>query len=267
VIRADKPFLISPSPLFFRTLRSLISLFMERFMRLDKYICECTDLSRSLATRALKNKHVQVNGQIVKSGSLHIEVGKDEVCLDEQPLILHTGFRYYMMHKPSGVVCANNDHDHPIVFDLLYNEPAMHKLHTVGRLDLDTTGLLLITDDGKWSHFITSPKHHLAKTYRVWLAEPLIAEAEQHFESGILLKNEKRPTLPATLERITDTEVLVTLEEGKYHQVKRMFAAIGNHVEGLHRERIGALQLDEDLGEGEYRELSEEEVFSLARTA
>lgn len=234
-------------------------------MRLDKYLCECTDLSRSLATRALKNKRVQVNDEIVKSGALQIEVGQDRVVLDDEPLILHTGFRYYMMHKPSGVVCANTDHDHPIVFDLLYNEPAMHKLHTVGRLDLDTTGLLLLTDDGKWSHFITSPKHHQPKTYRVWLAEPLSNDAEARFSSGILLKNEKRPTLPAALERISDTEVLITLEEGKYHQVKRMFAALGNHVDGLHREKIGTLQLDENLGEGEYRELTEEEILSLAK--
>lgn len=234
-------------------------------MRLDKYLCECTDLSRSLATRALKNKHVQVNGQIVKSGSVQIDVGKDQVCLDEQPLVLHQGFRYYMMHKPSGVVCANTDHDHPIIFDLLYDEPALNKLHTVGRLDLDTTGLLLITDDGKWSHFITSPKHHQSKTYRVWLAEPLDANADQQFETGILLKNEKQLTLPAKLERITDTEVLVTLEEGKYHQVKRMFAALGNHVEGLHREKIGDVQLDEDLSEGEYRVLTDAEINSLAK--
>jgi 16S rRNA pseudouridine516 synthase len=235
-------------------------------MRLDKYLCECTDLSRSLATRALKNKHVQVNGEIVKSGAMQIEVGKDRVLLDEQPLVLHTGFRYYMMNKPAGVVCANSDHDHPIVFDLLYNEPAAQKLHTVGRLDLDTTGLLLITDDGKWSHFITSPKHYQSKTYRAWLAEPLESDAEQKFARGILLKSEKQPTRPAILERITDTEVLVTLDEGKYHQVKRMFAALGNHVEGLHREKIGSLQLDEDLSEGEYRELTETEINSLART-
>src|SRR5690606_25692362 len=100
---------------------------------------------------------------------------------------------------------------------------------------------------------------------RVWLAEPLAADAELMFETGIILKNEKHPTLPAKLERISDTEVLVTLEEGKYHQVKRMFAALGNHVEGLHREKIGDVQLDDDLGEGEYRELTEAEINSLAK--
>ena len=234
-------------------------------MRLDKYICECTQLTRSLATQALRNKLVTVNDAIVKSGSTKVSVGKDRVSLEGQPLVLHEGFRYYMMHKPPGMVCANSDFDHPIVFDIMYDEPAINKLHTVGRLDLDTTGLLLITDDGKWSHFITSPKHHKPKTYRVWLAEDLIKGAELQFKEGILLRSEKTPTEPAILERITDTEVLVTLNEGKYHQVKRMFAALGNHVEGLHREKIGDLALNEDLGEGEYRELTQEEVNSLAK--
>ncbi len=234
-------------------------------MRLDKYICECTQLTRSLATQAIRGKRVTVNDVMVKTGSSKISVDSDIVTLDGQELTLHTGFRYYMMHKPPGMVCANTDHDHPIIFDLMYDEPAINKLHTVGRLDLDTTGLLLITDDGKWSHFITSPKHHQSKTYRVWLAEELIDGAEQQFEQGIILRGEKEATLPAVLERITNTEVLVTLEEGKYHQVKRMFAALGNHVEALHREKIGNVELDEDLGEGEYRELSQDEIHSLAK--
>lgn len=234
-------------------------------MRLDKYICECTQLTRSLATQALRNKLVSVNGVTVKSGSTKVAVGKDSITLEGQDLVLHTGYRYYMMHKPAGMVCANTDFDHPIIFDIMYDEPAINKLHTVGRLDLDTTGLLLITDDGKWSHFITSPKHHKPKTYRAWLAEPLIDTAENQFQEGILLRGEKDLTQPATLERISDTEVLVTLNEGKYHQVKRMFAALGNHVEGLHREKIGDVFLGDDLDEGEYRELSPEEVISLAK--
>jgi 16S rRNA pseudouridine516 synthase len=234
-------------------------------MRLDKYICECTQLTRSLATQALRNKSVSVNDAIVKSGSSKITVDKDIVTLNGQVLVLHEGFRYYMMHKPPGMVCANIDSDHPIIFDIMYDEPAINKLHTVGRLDLDTTGFLLITDDGKWSHFITSPKHHKPKTYRVWLAEDLVENAEKKFAEGILLRSEKDLTQPATIERISNTEVLVTLNEGKYHQVKRMFAALGNHVEGLHREKIGDVALDEDLGEGEYRELSPEEVSRLAK--
>lgn len=234
-------------------------------MRLDKYICECTQLTRSLATQAIRGKRVTVNDVIIKSGSTKISVNKDIVILDSQTLVLHEGFRYYMMHKPPGMVCANTDFDHPIIFDIMYDEPAINKLHTVGRLDLDTTGFLLITDDGKWSHFITSPKHHKPKTYRAWLAEPLIDTAEKQLEEGIMLRGETDLTQPATLERISNTEVLVTLNEGKYHQVKRMFAALGNHVEGLHREKIGDVSLDEDLGEGEYRELTPEEVSSLAK--
>ena len=191
-------------------------------MRLDKYICECTQLTRSLATQAIRNKRVTINDVIIKSASTKVSTDKDIVTLDSQPLVLHEGFRYYMMHKPPAMVCANTDFDHPIIFDIMYDEPAINKLHTVGRLDLDTTGLLLITD-------------------------------------------EKELTQSATLERISNTEVLVTLNEGKYHQVKRMFAALGNHVEGLHREKIGGVSLDEDLGEGEYRELSPEEINSLAR--
>ena len=234
-------------------------------MRLDKYICECTQLTRSLATQAIRGKRVTVNDVIIKSGSTKISVDTDIVMLDSQTLVFEEGFRYYMMHKPPGMVCANTDSDHPIIFDIMYDEPALNKLHTVGRLDLDTTGFLLITDDGKWSHFITSPKHHKPKTYRVWLAEDIINTAEKQFAEGIMLRSEKDLTQPATIERISNTEVLVTLNEGKYHQVKRMFAAVGNHVEGLHREKIGDVSLDEDLGEGEYRELSPEEVSSLAK--
>ncbi|MFT6030790.1 MAG: 16S rRNA pseudouridine516 synthase [Oleiphilaceae bacterium] len=234
-------------------------------MRLDKYICECTQLTRSLATQAIRGKRVTVNDVIIKSGSTKISVDTDIVMLDSQTLAFQEGFRYYMMHKPPGMVCANTDSDHPIIFDIMYDEPAINKLHTVGRLDLDTTGFLLITDDGKWSHFITSPKHHKPKTYRVWLAEDLMESAEKQFSEGILLRSEKDLTQPATIERISNTEVLVTLNEGKYHQVKRMFAAVGNHVEGLHREKIGDVSLDEDLGEGEYRELSPEEISSLAK--
>lgn len=235
-------------------------------MRLDKFISESTGLTRSQASQALRNKLVMVNNVITKSGATKIDLETDEIELDGEPIKLYSGFRYYMMNKPTGMVCANADHDHPIVFDIMQHEPALHKLHTVGRLDLDTTGLLLITDDGKWSHFITSPKHHQPKTYRVWLAEPLADEAENEFSKGILLRGEKTATQPASLERVSETEVLVTLNEGKYHQVKRMFAALGNHVEGLHREQIGTLRLDEDLSEGEYRELTQEEVNSLAKT-
>ncbi|MCC5853221.1 MAG: pseudouridine synthase, partial [Alkalimonas sp.] len=141
----------------------------------------------------------------------------------------------------------------------LLDEPALDKLNPVGRLDLDTTGLLLITDDGQWLHRITSPKHHVAKTYRVWLADPIPADAAAKFGEGVLLRGEKDPTLPAELEVVAEREALLTIHEGRYHQVKRMFAALGNKVVRLHREKIGDFQLPADLVEGEYRQLRDTE--------
>lgn len=235
-------------------------------MRLDKYICDNTSLTRSLATKAIKSGRIKVNHKKAKSGSDKIQPDTDTVFFDGQLIQSQPENRYYMMHKPEGVVCANSDGDHGLVFDLMSGEINLSKLHTVGRLDKDTTGLLLLTDDGQWSHQITSPKHHQEKVYRAFLAEPLIADAEQRVEQGILLKDEIKPTLPAKLERITDSEVLIRINEGRYHQVKRMFAAMGNRVVKLHRESIGDVILDPQLTPGEYRLLSHEEVQSLSKT-
>lgn len=236
-------------------------------MRLDKFLSDYTPLTRSLAAKAIKAGRVQVNGSKAKSGSHKIQPQQDQVCLNGEVVEATAGARYFMMHKPQGMVCANSDGEHPLVFDLMRNEINVDRLHTVGRLDKDTTGLLLITDDGQWSHQITSPKHHFEKTYRAWLAEPLIDEAESRCEQGIELKDELKPTLPAQLKRITDTEVLITIHEGRYHQVKRMFAALGNRVTALHRESIGGVQLDAELKPGDYRLLSQDEVAAFANKA
>lgn len=229
-------------------------------MRLDKYICDCTGLTRSQAGKVIRQKLVSINGEIVKQAARQVS-SDDKVVLDGQPLAI-IGMRYIMLHKPAGFLCANDDPDHPIVFSLL-DEPLVERLHTVGRLDLDTTGLLLLTDDGKWSHRISSPKHHIAKTYRVWTADPISPDAASQFAEGVMLRGEKDPTLPAELEIIGECEALLTIHEGRYHQVKRMFAAIGNKVEQLHREKIGGLQLPADLAEGEYRELTAAELELL----
>lgn len=233
-------------------------------MRLDKYICDNSTLTRSLATKAIKSGRIKVNGSKAKSGSQKIQLNVDQIFFDGQLVESQPLTRYFMMNKPKGVVCANIDGDHALVFDLMSAEINVTKLHTVGRLDKDTTGLLLITDDGQWSHQITSPKHHQAKTYRAWLAEDLIVGAEQQVEAGIILKDEIKPTLPAQLKRITDSEVLITISEGRYHQVKRMFAALGNRVVSLHRESIGQVTLDASLAPGEYRELSDKEMLELS---
>ncbi|MDP2716803.1 16S rRNA pseudouridine(516) synthase RsuA [Rheinheimera sp.] len=229
-------------------------------MRLDKFICDCTGLTRSQAGKVIRQKLVTMNGELVKQAALQVNSG-DVVCLDGEQLQL-IGLRYFMLHKPDGYICSTEDPEHPTVFTLM-DEPLIERLHTVGRLDLDTTGLVLITDDGQWSHRISSPKHHVAKTYRVWTADPIPAEAIAQFAEGVMLRNEKNATLPAELEIVSDTEALLTIHEGRYHQVKRMFAAIGNKVEKLHREKIGGLQLPDDLAEGEYRELSAEQLLLL----
>lgn len=229
-------------------------------MRLDKFICDCTGLTRSQAGKSIRQGLVSINGEPVKQAARQVSV-TDQVELDGELLQL-IGPRYIMLHKPAGYVCANDDPEHPIVFTLL-DEPLVERLHTVGRLDLDTTGLLLLTDDGQWSHRLSSPKHHVAKTYRVWTADPIPAEAIAQFAAGVMLRGEKEPTKPAQLELVATHEALLTIHEGRYHQVKRMFAAIGNKVERLHRERIGALQLPADLAEGEYRFLNEQEILEL----
>lgn len=170
--------------------------------------------------------------------------------------------RYIMLHKPLDTVCTSLDDDPRSVLALLdVDKP--EQLHIAGRLDVDTTGLVLITDDGNWSHRITSPKKTCGKRYRVKLAEPVDEGVINVFAQGVMLKDETRVTLPAQLEILTPQEVLLTLREGKYHQVKRMFAAMGNRVVGLHREQIGEIALDPSLEEGEWRPLTSQEVASV----
>jgi len=229
-------------------------------MRLDKFVCDCTGLTRSQAGKLIRQGEILLNGVLCKQPAQQIK-DSDVVLLDDEPLQL-TGPRYILLHKPTGYVCSTDDPDHNTVFVLL-EEPNVEKLHTVGRLDLDTTGLLLITDDGQWSHKISSPKHQCAKTYRAWLADPVEDSAIALFAEGVMLRGEKDLTKPAQLEIVSPTECLLTIHEGRYHQVKRMFAAIGNKVVRLHRERVGSLALDESLAEGEYRFLSADEVASF----
>jgi 16S rRNA pseudouridine516 synthase len=232
-------------------------------MRLDKFLCETQGVSRSIAGNMVKKGRVFINQKRAASPSLKIKPNEDNITLDSKDINAVTGFRYFMMYKPEGVVCANQDSEHSIVFDLMQTTINLQTLHTVGRLDIDTTGLLFITDDGQWSHALTSPKHQHDKTYRAWLAEPLIDVAEARCREGIMLNNENHSTKPAKLQRVTNTEVLLTISEGRYHQVKRMFAALGNRVIKLHRENISGVQLDENLKLGEYRELTTEEKILL----
>ncbi len=226
-------------------------------MRLDRFISETTGISRKEATKVLHRAEVSVDGVVHKKGAFKIPDGAEVIWNDKQLKL--TGATYLMMHKPLGCVCANDDGMHRTVFSYL-DEPNKDKLHTVGRLDLDTSGLLFITDDGKWSHRITSPKQQCPKIYHAWLAEPLTEADITAFAAGLQLTGEEALTAPAVLEIINEREALVHVYEGRYHQVRRMFAAVGNKVEKLHREQIGVLKLDTDLAPGETRVLTAKEV-------
>ncbi|MEN2916343.1 16S rRNA pseudouridine(516) synthase RsuA [Mannheimia haemolytica] len=230
-------------------------------MRLDKFIAENTGLTRLQAAKVLKSGVVTVNGNIEKSGAAKISQ-EDEIYYEDQKLEWVEEGQYFMLYKPQGYICSHDDGEYPTVFQF-FDYPLMTKLHTAGRLDVDTTGLVLLTDDGKWSHRITSPKHHCEKTYLVTLADPVEDFYAQRLAEGILLRGEKEPTLPAQLEILDDYNVNLTISEGRYHQVKRMFAALGNKVEALHRWRIGDVVLDERLEEGEFRSLTSEEIASF----
>lgn len=229
-------------------------------MRLDKYLAQTTGLSRKDVKKRLHAGLVSVNGQEERDSGRHVD-GNDLIVLDGD-LLSEPKARYLMLYKPAGFVCSNDDPTHVTALTLI-DIPAAERLIIAGRLDLDTTGLLLLTDDGQWSHRITSPRHKLSKRYRVYLDEPLCTKADAQLEQGVLLRSEAKRTKPAQLERITDTEVLLTLTEGRYHQVKRMFAALDNRVVALHREQIGDIELDPDLNPGEYRELTNDEITSV----
>jgi 16S rRNA pseudouridine516 synthase len=221
-------------------------------MRLDQFVSQSTGISRSDAQKYIRWARVRVNGKGIIKPATHIDPDA-EITLDDEKISL-PGAIYIMLHKPAGVVSATEDASHRTVLDLI-DHPHRHTLHVVGRLDKDTTGLLLITNDGDWSHRLMSPKHHVPKTYLATLAEPLTEEDAEQLRKGVLLHGEKRPTQPAEVEILPDLQARITIHEGMYHQVKRMFAAVGNRVEALHRESIAGLLLDMSLAPGEWREL------------
>ena len=230
-------------------------------MRLDKFLSQNSDSSRSLIQQAIKAGRVCVNHVIAKKGDQKL-LGDEIITLDGK-LVEAFKTRYLMLHKPLGYVCANSDSDYPVVVDLI-RMPRWQELQIVGRLDIDTTGLVLLTDDGQWNHRITSPRHECDKVYRVTTANPISAETAELFAAGVQLHGEKAPTRPAQLELISTHEARLKIHEGKYHQVKRMFAAAGNLVIALHRESIGSIQLDPTLAPGEYRALTADEIKSVS---
>lgn len=229
-------------------------------MRLDKFICECTELTRSEAKLVLKRGLVRIEGRIEKNAAYKVDLTSN-VELDGNK-VTPRGLRYIMLNKPVDYICSTVDDVHLSICHLVDVDKAFD-LHAAGRLDADTTGLVLLTDDGQWSHHITSPKKHCPKTYVVHLSEAItIAQIEQ-LQTGIMLRSEDKPTLPALVREISPMQIELTIVEGKYHQVKRMLAAVGNKVEQLHRLKVGNIVLDEQLAEGQWRYLSDVEVNSV----
>ncbi|MGX9462348.1 pseudouridine synthase [Shewanella sp. A14] len=227
-------------------------------MRLDRFICKSTELLKSDVIQLIRNGDVLVNGVAVRDEAVQVHEN-NEITLNGQKLVARP-FRYMLINKPANTLCSNVDGVYPSLFSLVDIERPS-ELHIAGRLDADTTGLVLITDDGRWTFAITSPSAKCSKVYRVTLAKPLAEDAADSFLQGIALQGELGLTLPATLHIITPQEVLLTLTEGKFHQVKRMFAAIGNKVVLLHRESIGAVRAD--VAEGEWRYLTADEIKSF----
>lgn len=225
-------------------------------MRLDKFICKSTELTRSEAKTLLKKGVVSVNGEVSKNAAMQVHED-NSITIEGQKLTARQS-RYIMLHKPQDFICSNVDETYPSLFHLIDVEKSFD-MHVAGRLDADTTGLVLVTDDGRWSHNIISPKKHCEKVYRVQLRNHVEQEYISQFLQGVQLQGEDSLTRPAILEVVNEKEVLLTITEGKYHQVKRMFAAVGNKVVGLHREKIGSVSLA-DLPLGEWRYLSSEEV-------
>jgi 16S rRNA pseudouridine516 synthase len=229
-------------------------------LRLDKYISNATDLSRTAVKKIIKAEQVTVDDQIAISGAQKVCPGQS-VAIEGSPIV-GPSKRYFMMNKPSGVVSANRDKSNPTALSLVY-EHRSDQLQIVGRLDIDTTGLLLITDDGSWNHRITSPQANCKKVYAVQLLKPVGEHYAKKLSAGIALEGEKRRCLPATMKVIDRYHIHLTLNEGKYHQVKRMMQALGNEVVSLHRIKIGEIVLDPTLDPGDYRPLSDIEVASI----
>jgi 16S rRNA pseudouridine516 synthase len=233
-------------------------------MRLDKFVCKSTELTKIEAIQHIHLGEVSVNGEMARDEAT--QVHENNTIMLNGASLKTRDFRYILMHKPAGTICSNIDEAYPSLFNYLVVDKAS-ELHIAGRLDADTTGLVLITDDGRWSFNITSPTRQCRKVYRVELSRALtIEQAESittRFKNGVQLQGEEGLTRPAKLDVISSNEVLLTIIEGKFHQVKRMFSAVGNRVVLLHREQIGEVRLDVEVGQWRY--LTEGEVLSFSQ--
>lgn len=233
-------------------------------MRLDKFLCEMNVGTRSQVKDLIRQGVVAVNGIPVKTAEYRVEAEKDAVCVRGQA-VCYRRFVYYMLNKPAGLISATRDKLSATVMELIRPEDRRSDLFPAGRLDKDTEGFLLLTNDGQLSHWLLSPKKHVDKTYRVGIAHALSETDMQKLEQGVSI-GEDRPTLPAKVQRTEERVILLTIQEGRFHQVKRMLMAVDNEVTALKRISFGGISLDEALQPGEYRELTEDEVKTLYGT-
>ncbi|MDF2003174.1 pseudouridine synthase [Bacillus pumilus] len=234
-------------------------------MRLDKLLASSGFGSRKDVKKLVKARAVTVNGEVAKQVKDHVDPSNDEVLVHGER-VEYKEFIYLMMNKPDGVISATEDLRDETVVDLLEPEDIAREPFPVGRLDKDTVGLLLLTNDGQLAHQLLSPKKHVPKTYEVHLKYPLGDQDIKRLEEGVVILDDYC-TKPAKVEvdanENEDTRIRLMITEGKYHQVKLMAQAVGNEVIFLKRLSMGAVSLDEDLAPGEYRELTDEELDSL----
>ncbi|SDO63522.1 pseudouridine synthase [Ectopseudomonas guguanensis] len=230
-------------------------------MRLDRFLSNFPRFSRQDSRLLISAGRLHVDGAVVCDPRHDIR-DFHRVELDDELLQAGRSARYWMLHKPVGVVSATEHHEHRTVLDLL-DEPDKHDLHLAGRLDLNTSGLLLITNDGRWSRRITQPQQRKPKVYHVTTEQPITGEYAEVFERGLYFAFEDLTTLPAQLDILGSHSARLTLFEGRYHQVKRMFGHFRNRVVALHRESMGEIVLDPQLAPGQYRALTAAEIASV----
>ncbi|MCV2892732.1 RNA pseudouridine synthase [Lentibacter sp. XHP0401] len=235
--------------------------------RVDKLLSSMGYGSRKEIEKMVRAGRITLDFAVLRDVAKRIPITPDlahRMKIDGEALDPVAGI-VILLNKPLGMTCSHND-EGALVYSMLPKRWRSRNpsISTIGRLDKQTTGLLLLTDDGDLLHHVISPKRYVKKTYRVKLARPLNGTEDELFNSGhLLLENENKPLAPAEMEIVSETEVLLNVTEGRYHQVRRMFAATGNHVEGLHRERLGGLSLPDSMVPGEWRLLSKEEIASI----
>ncbi len=231
-------------------------------MRIDKFLSDAGVATRKESAKAAKCGGITLDGVVVKDPSKHIDPEKNTVCFYGREIV-YRKFTYVMLNKPEGYVSATDDKSLPYVTELLPDELRRQELFPVGRLDRDTVGLMILTNNGPLAHSLLSPKHHVAKVYRFTAAEPLISGAEEHFKNGVTLADGyecKSAILVLSEDRLSGE---ITLTEGKYHQIKRMIASTSNRVTSLERITFGGIALDKSLARGQWRFLTPEEIEIL----